>query len=152
LLSENETIFSLANQSITWWVWLAGGFTLPTPIPTYLSGYTNFITLTNNWNRQTPVRIRVQGSVQSPKIINLTNQYNYKINWSTTDLIIDNRNESNSPRERLLVTDSGVSITEKRSQWGWIYLQPWINHLIVLASNYPNTAIVTVDFRDWWIR
>ena len=152
LLAENETIFSKITKTVTWWIGIAWGFTLPTPIPEYLSWYAWFITLNNEWNRQTPIKVRVQGTVINPKIINLTNQYNYKIANNTLDLIVDNTNPSNSPSQRLIVTDSLVNITQYRTQWGWIYLSPWINHLIVLSDVYPSDAVVTITFRDWRLR
>lgn len=152
LLAENETIFSKLLKTETWGIGIAWGFTLPTPIPTYLSWYTWFITLNNEGNRQTPIKIRIQGSVVNPKIINLTNQYNYKILTNTVDLLVDNTNPSNNPSQRLVVTNSWVNITQYRTQGGGIYLSPWINHLIVLSDVYPSTATVTVSFKDWRLR
>lgn len=152
LLSENETIYSKITKVITGWIGIFGGFTLPTPIPAYLSWYTGFLTLNNEGNRQTPVKITVKGSVTNPKIINLTNNYNYKIGAITTDLLLDNTNPSNNPSQRLVVTDNLVNITQFRTQGGGIYLQPWINHIIVLSDVYPTVADVEITFRDWRLR
>jgi len=152
LLAENETIFTDERKEVNGVVWgsslwiMTLDTTFPVPLDDFEAISWNLI-CNNEWNRQTPLRLEINGEVKNPKIINLTNSMGYKLGKTTTKLVYDNINTENDPRKNLLITDNGVNISEFRINGGWIYLQPWINQIVVL-SDEPSTATVKVLFRD----
>jgi len=151
LESETPDIYSTTEKTATGTIGFHWWFTLSTPLPTPLSWWAGTIELNNEWNRNAPIQVRVEGNCINPKIINITNNQAYKLDTTTTDLVYNNRNINNRPTETLVVTDLWNDIRQFRKSWIGVTLDPWLNNLVVLTDNYPNDAIVTVSFRDTYI-
>ena len=151
LLSENEKIFWETLQTVTWWIWFVGGFTLPVTLPATLTWYAGYMTCTNNGNWASPVKISVVGNVTNPKILNITNWNKYRLTKTTTNLVFDNQNLNNDPTKSLVVTDAGTDIREYRNSGAGIYLNTGANNLVVIADSYTGTPVVTVNFYDSYI-
>ena len=152
LYTETEKIYSPTTQVITWWLGYHWGISIPLPLPTYLSWYAWYVNIMNNWDWTAPCRIEVNGICTNPQIINLTNNNKYRIAWNTNDLVLDNRNMNNNPLEIFLVTDNWLNIKDKRSSGADIFLDPWLNHIVVLTDNPSETATVSITFRYTYIQ
>lgn len=150
LITESEKIYWEYKTS-TWWIATVWGMTLPTTLPTTLTWYAGTISCTNSWNRSAPVRISVVGSITNPKIINTTNSQKYRIDKTTTNLVFDNTNQTNDPRKRLVVTDSGTGITGYRNSGSSVYLDPGENKIAVIGDSYDASTTVTINFYDTYL-
>lgn len=152
LYSETEKIYSPTTQTVTWWRWFFWWIYLPIPTQTYLSWYTWYITVNNWWDWYAPFKINILWTCTNPQIINLTNNNKYRITWVTTNLTIDNTNLTNDPTKILSVTDWTVNIKSKRHSWAWLFLDPWVNHIILLTDVNSESPLVTINFRNTYIR
>jgi len=151
LYSETEKIYSPTVQTVSWFRGFFWWVTLPTTLPTYLAWFSWSIPLTNNGDWFAPIKIQVVWTCTNPKILNLTNNNKYRITGTTNNLILDNRNINNNPLETFIVTDSWTDIKKKRSSWADIFLDPWLNHIVVLTDDPTETPTVTITFRDTYI-
>lgn len=124
LQTETPDIYSTTEKEVVGGIGVLGGFTLPTTLPTPLSGYAGTITLTNEGNWNAPIEVRVEGNVVNPRIINTTNDEAYKLETTTLDLIYNNRNPNNRPTETIVVTNLGVDIREFRRSGLGVTLSP----------------------------
>lgn len=153
LYSETEKVYSPTTKTANWWIGYFMGTPLPTTLPTPLSWYVGSIECNNEWNWIAPIRVNVVWDCTNVKIINLTNSQKYKLwqswdDFNSTNLIYDNRNLTNDPTKILVVQDQWTSVKQYRTQ-GWdIFLNPWINNIVVLTDNYPNDADVIITWRD----
>lgn len=145
---ETEKIDWDTLTTVSWWVWIIWWVPFATTFPNTFTWYGWAITCTNNWNRTAPVKIAVIWSIVNPKIINLTNGEKYRITKTTTNLIFDNRNVDNDPTKRLIVTDAGVDIRWYRSSWASIFLDPWVNQLVIIWDSYDPATVVNISFKD----
>ena len=59
---------------------------------------------------------------------------------------------NNNPLEIFLVTDNWLNIKDKRSSGADIFLDPWLNHIVVLTDNPSETATVSITFRYTYIQ
>jgi len=153
LYAESEKVYEPTQKTASGWIWFFIGTPLSTPLPTPFSWYAWAISCTNEGNRPAPIKVNVVGSCDNPRIINTTNSQKYYIGngsnpYTSTNLVYDNRNLDNSPTEQLIVTDQWTNIKQYRTQGGDIFLEPWENHLVVLADDYPNSSSVTITWRD----
>lgn len=152
LYCEDEKIYDPTIQSITWGRWFVWWITLPIPLPTYLSWFSWYIPVTNNWNWYAPVKIQIVWQATNPQVINLTNSNKYRITWVTTNFVLDNRNLLNDPTQSLVVTDNWVNIKSQRSSWADIFLDPWVNHIVILTDVPSERPVVYITFRHTYIR
>ena len=151
LYSETEKVYSPTVQTITWNLASFGGMTLSTTLPTTSWNYTWAIPLTNAGNRYAPLKIQIVWTCTNPQIINVTNGNKYRINWITTNLILDNRNLTNDPTQLFIVSDSGTNIKSQRRSWADIFLDPWLNKIAIITDNPNETATVYITFRNTYI-
>ncbi len=151
LLSESEKIYGATTHTITGTKAFIGGWTLSTTLPTTFWSFAWAIPVTNAWNWIAPCKIQIVWTATNPKIINTANGNKYRINWTTTNLVLDNRNLNNNPLENFIVTDNGVNIKAQRNSWADIFLDPWLNHIAVLTDNLNETPIVYITYRDTFI-
>jgi len=151
LYSETEKIYEPTTQLVSGSKWVIGWTTLPTPLPTYLTWYINYITVTNNGDWYAPIKVQVVWTATNPQIINLTNNNKYTITGTTSNFILDNRNLLNIPTENLIVTDNWVDIKAQRSAGADIFLDPGINYIIVLTDNPTDNPLVYITYRHTYI-
>lgn len=151
LYSETEKVYGSTTNTATWWVGIIWWNTFATTFPTTFSWYGWTIACTNAGNRSAPIKVSVVWNIVNPKIINTTNWQKYRIDKTTSNLIFNNRNEDNDPKKRLVVTDSWVDIRWYRNSWAGIYLNPWINNLVVIWDSYDAGTTVTITFLDTYI-
>ena len=105
----------------------------------------NFITATNNWNVRSPLLCFVQGSMTNCTIFNITNGTWFGINWTTTSYTYDNR-RLETPE--LVVTDIGNNIFARKRGGGDVWLDPWINNIVVYSSDITETSTVDITYND----
>jgi len=155
LYAETEKIYRKTEDVATgrigifWWITLQ--HTLPTPLWD-TSVWGGAILCANGWNRYAPIKLQIQGSVTNPKIINLTTMEAYRLGMTGTNIIYDNRNITNDPRDTLKVTSSWVDASKYRTTGWQIFLAPWNNYILVTADSYDPATTVTVSFYDTFIR
>ena len=151
LYSETEKIYSPTTQIVTWWRWYLGWMTLPATLPNYFTNFLADIEVNNWWDWYAPCKISVVWKASDIQILNLTNGNVYRNNWVTTDFVLDNTNISNNPTELLVVTDLWANIKSNRNSWADIFLNPWLNKLVVLTSDPSETPTVYISWRDTFI-
>jgi len=151
LYAEEEKIYWDTEKTTSGTVGYLWGFTLSTPLPYTTAWYINIISVTNAGNRAAPFKMQLLGEAVNPKIINLTNGNKYRIEKTTTNYIFDNRNLNNLPTERLVVMDNWLDIRAYRSSGASIYLDPWVNELVVITDNHDTTNTVEFTFRDSYL-
>ena len=151
LLSESEKIYSITQKTATGTSGAFGGNTLPNTLPNTISWFVWAIPVNNEWNWIAPCKITVVGTATNPKIFNLTNGNKYRINWVTTNLVLDNRNLLNNPLENFIVTDNGQNIKAQRNSGADIFLQAGINQIAVLTDDPTESPTVTITWRDTFI-
>ena len=150
LYCETEKVYSPTTKTASWWLGLLWWFTLPTPLPISFFWYSWYIEVNNLWDWSAPCKIEVLGNCNNLQIMNITNWMIYRNNWRTTDFIIDNTNLDNDPTKISVVTDLWVNIKANRNSGADIFLDPWMNRIVVLSDNYT-TAVVTITRRDCYI-
>jgi len=151
LFSETERIYWTETKVVSGKKAFISWITLPTTLPTVLGTYWWTIIVENKGNWIAPMKIQVVGKSTGLKLINTTNGNKYRLNWETSNFVIDNRNLNNNPIENLIVTDNGVNIKSRRNSGADIFLNPWINHIAVLTSDTTEDPNITITFRDTYI-
>ncbi len=151
LYCETEKIYWNTLKTASGGIATVWGTTFSTTFPTTFTWYAWTISCNNEWNWDAPMKVSVIGTVENPKIINVTNGQKYRIDKTTTNLILDNRNEDNNPKENLIVTDAWVNIKWYRDSWASVFLEQWINKIAVLADSYSAGTTVDITFRDTYI-
>jgi len=151
LYCENEKVYDPTTQIVTWWRWYFWWQTLRTRLPSYLSWFNWYIPVTNNWDWYAPIKVQIVWQATNPQIINLTNGNRYRITWITTNMVLDNRNLLNNPTETLIVTDNWQNIKALRHSWADIFLNPWLNNIVVLTDNITETPTVYITYRHTFI-
>lgn len=134
----------VTENSDTWWMGTIGGWIFPAVLPLGWSGAVWAVEITNSWTFQANVKIEITGTVQNPKIINLTNSRYYGLNITTNNLVYDNTVKP------IVVTEWGVSVTGNRIAWSkGVTLNPWLNKILLHWDNYDNPSVVmTIKWRD----
>jgi len=143
-----------------------GWQTLAFTLPQWLDSSSWFITCTHEGDWEAPCKIRVEGEAVNPKVLVFQNGeliHFFKLDTTTTDLIIDNTNTTGlTTNERFVVTDNGVSIKQfRRQQWGGGPLFIWAfdptvpgsdeSQVAVLIDNYAQNSgnvTVTIEYRN----
>lgn len=148
LYSEDPTLISFTDKSALWWYWTIWGTVLWTTLGTTLSNAIWVISINHLWNFRALTKITLVWSIDNPKVFNYANSEFYKLNRTTSNLIIDN---TVSPT---VITDSWINVKADRAVWStWIVLEPWINNLLVLWDDYSPTSplVVTIYYNDSYI-
>lgn len=151
LYSETERMYGVESKVVSGKKAFISWITLPTTLPTALWTYWGTIIVENTGNWIAPCKIQVVWQASNLKLINTSNGNKYRLNWDTTNFVMDNRNLNNNPLESLIVTDNGVNIKNRRNSGADIFLEPWINHIAVLTSNIIDDPNITITFRDSYI-
>lgn len=97
----------------------------------------------NLWNFRAWCSIQCVGELINPKIKNTKNGQEFKINGTTTNLMLS------SMLGKRTVTDEWLDIMYKREYWVPIYLSPWENNIIVV-DDWGNEVNYTVSWYDTW--
>lgn len=141
LFADTNEVYwpNLKTQSFTsgiyWWTSFPNEF----PDSWGSASYNNVCT--NNWNFIAGCIIQATGTLINPKIKNLTNWQEFKIDWTTTNLIL------NSLWGKWSVTDEWLDIMYKREYWQPIHLSSWDN--IIIINDDTGTIIdYTVSWYD----
>jgi len=95
----------------------------------------------NAWNYKAGCEITITWNLVNPLIKNLTNWQQYKINWTTSNLVLNSKDWRS-------VTDWWIDISSKREYWTAIMLDSWTNEIWVFADSW--TATFTVKRYDAW--
>lgn len=167
LVSSDPRIYDPREVVNVWWLAQMGAGTLWNilPIESGDDVFDNAVECVHNGDRTAPLSIRIEGTVVNPKIFIISGGYivySYKLDTTTTDLLIDNRNTTSlTSAERFIVTDNGIDVSQYRKidGGGWpLYLpgsgiQFWgtnTSYVAVLADNYIDAVgdtVVTVSYR-----
>lgn len=148
LLCPSEKIYGTTwknaqfSLGILWW------FPIPYTLPHSISWYGGYVTLNNEWNRHAPIQIQIVGKCTNPKIINITNGQKYRLNAVTNNLIYDNLNLDFDQTKFLVVEDMWQNVKNLRISGGQIFLEPWINHLVVLSDDPTEDPQIFIKYRD----
>lgn len=148
LASPSEKYYGVELKTVEKQLWSAGGTSLSTGLGVALWGYGGEIVVENRGNRQAPIRLEVKGKCTNLKILNLTNTQKFRVEAITEDFVYDNQNGDFLPNKELVVEDKGINIKPKRSTWGQIFLEPWVNRLVVLTDNPSERAEIRLLYRD----
>jgi hypothetical protein len=95
----------------------------------------------NIWNYKAWCKINVVGGLVNPLIKNITNWQQYKINWTTNNLLLDSK-------DWWSVTDNWEDISNKRDYGTAIMLSPGINEIWIFADSWE--AVFTVSWFSAW--
>lgn len=95
----------------------------------------------NAGNFKAGCKIEIYGAMTNPKIKNLTNGQEFKINWTTTALVLD------SIWGSWTVTDGWEDIMYKRDYWVPIFLSPGDNYIFVSDDTGAEVAY-TISWYD----
>jgi hypothetical protein len=101
------------------------------------------IDIYNSWNHEaTPIIVTINWNIEKPKIYNIdTNQY-YQLTNNTTALIYDNT------WTKVKVEDWSADITNYRASWSFdVFLQNWLNRLVITWDNFDYSQDVTVSIQ-----
>jgi len=136
LYAQTNAILDPAEQtssgttSVFWWTSFANKFW------DWRRGHSGGVTCVNAWNYKAWCEITVTWTMVNPLIKNLTNWLEYKINWTTTSLVLDSRDWD------WAVTDWWANIKNKREYWKPIFLSPGSNDIIVMSDSWSWTVTV----------
>ena len=100
-------------------------------------------TCVNNWNFKAWCKIEAYGTLVNPKVKNMTNWQEFKINWTTSALVL------NSIWWDWRVTDAWEDIMYKRDYWVPLFLSPWENTIIITDDTWA-AVNYTVSWYDTW--
>lgn len=108
------------------------------------------IEIINEWNWNAKTRVNIIWQITNPKVLNLNNWEFYKLNTTTGNLIIDNRETP------IIVEDNLVNVKEYREAWSvWLTLEPWLNRVIVIWTPFdvdnPTSITVTIEYNNTYI-
>lgn len=145
LYSNEFEYLSTTEQTWTWWIARMWWVNLWTTLWTTLSWVIWSFTVINWWNFEAWCKVRIQWTLENPKMTNLTNGTSYYLEWiTTTDLVVDNRWTD------FIVEDNSVNVEQYRSKGSTIMLSKWSNEIFVTWDNYEiwNTVVVTVTWND----
>lgn len=116
---------------------------LPNPS---ITSYTGAISVNNQGNFMWPCKINVAGTGQNVIIYNLTNGYKTKVTWTTYNLTVDTTDTSTIDKQ-IQVLEWSNDIRNRIVYGLGIYLDPWINNIVVLSDD-PSNLTVTIQRRD----
>jgi len=97
----------------------------------------------NAGNFKAGCAITAVGTLVNPRIKNLTNGQEFKIDWTTTNL------ELNSLLWKWTVKDEGVDIMYKRESWVPIYLTPWDNSIMITDDVGATSSFIVQRYDTW---
>lgn len=143
LYSNSNEVYSANKNIVTNTTGGFGGTSFPN---TFWDSWWDMGGLTsciNDWNFRAWCIIQCTHPLVNPKIRNLTNWQVFKINWSTSNLILDSTGGAWS------VADAWVNIMNKRDYWVPIYLSPWDNYIIVSDDTGVEVGY-SVSWYDTW--
>lgn len=145
LYAETATTTASTEDTETGGLGAYSGFTLPVTLPAALDGLIGEITVVNDGNFAAGITVTVTGSVDDPKIHNVTSGQMYGLTGvTTTDLVFDSTGAS------LTVEDAGVDVTGYRlAGSASVFLDPGTNTLVITGANFPDATItVEIAWRD----
>lgn len=164
LVSADPRIYDPLEVELTWWLAQAWWNVLSNNLANPNDDNSDWSIIANHeWDREAPLRIRVQWECVNPRIMVVWEWkllYYLRIDRTTTDLVVDTLNVvSNSNNDRFILTDNGINIkwSRKRDRWWWpLFLggksitSPWssVSRIYVLWENFStNNCTVTVNYR-----
>jgi len=152
LYVEESYVLWYTDEVVNWYQWLYWWIQLPNTLSKKFNYWYNKISCDNNWNFPSPCRIEVVWTVINPKVLNTKNWWYYKLNTTTTDLVIDNT------WKQITITDWWNNVSGYRAEWSTTqYIYPWVNDILVLWDNlhYNNydwdTVTVKISYNDAFI-
>lgn len=138
IFAEDPSLKSYAQKNLSWFDWFIGWTPLGCTLWVQLNEVIGELNVENKWNRQAVCKIQAVWKLVNPVIKNLTTGRTYWVLKTTTNFVFD------STGENLVVTDEWVNVKWLRKPWSkLIYLDPWINKLILLADNHYVSSEVT---------
>lgn len=143
LLSEDSLYYSQEEKIANWGIGILWGNVLPNTLPNNLFWWVDYIEIENEGDAKTWLYLQILGELVNPRITNLTTGQTMKINTTTTNLIIDNREKP------FIITNNGVNI--KSLQTGqYVYLVWGINLILISCENYTSQdqASVYLKYRN----
>ena len=101
----------------------------------------------NDWNFIAPCKIEIIWSILNPVIRNTTNNRYFWITWTTTNLIIDNRERP------FIITDEWVDVSSNRMAWSnFIMLNTWSNNILITRDDaWTWEIVVNFYYNDTYI-
>lgn len=140
LLADQPLYQSQTENTETGGIGVLGGNTLGNTLPNSLTAWDYGIIIDHEGDKKAPFYIKVSGSVENPRITNITNGQSLKILANTTLLEIDNR------QKPFKVTDNGANIKSAR-RGEFVYLSPGVNQIVVSIESWDTEASVTIRYR-----
>lgn len=148
ILAEDPTLKWFTQKNLNGFDWFIGWTKLGVKLWVALNEVIGELSVENIWNRSAVVKIQATWTLINPVIKNLTTGRTFWVLKTTTDLVFDNTGEN------LIVTDEDVNVKWLRKPWSkLIYIDPWINKLILLADNnyVPSSVTFSVRRNDTYI-
>lgn len=151
LYAENPWIFWIQENEAFGSLGVYGWTRLSRKLSNRFNAYNNRIYVVNNGNFDAPCKIEIVWPTQDVQILNLTNGTKLKLNGTTNNLIIDNRNLANDPKQNFVITDNGNNARYKRAWWWPITLAPWPNYISVSDLWHDSSTEITITWYDTYI-
>ncbi len=148
LISEDSEYISSTAYQWSGEVWLEWWITLSTELPVVLGWVIWTITMHNLWNHPAFTKVTVTWEIENPEIRNTTTGKFYKLNTTTTNLIIDN---TVSP---ITAKDNDVNVKQYRVTWSTaLILEPWENVMSLVWDNFSLASDITftIDYNYTYI-
>jgi len=123
------------SSSVFWWTSFANKFG---------DSWWSFswdVVCNNEWNYKAWCEITVTWELVNPIIKNITNWNQYKINWTTNNLVLNSK-------DGRTVKDWWIDISYKRDYGTAIMLSPWLNTIVVF-SDWGNATFTVKRFSAW---
>lgn len=143
LYCDSNEIYWKTLKNISWLASSFWGTSFPNSLWDSWGNYTWWANCENLGNFKAWCEIQVLWNMVNPSIRNVTNWQFFKINWTTTNLIL------NSLLWTWEVTDEWTDIMYKRDSGTPIYLSPWNNKILVIDDN-DNQVNFNVSWYDTW--
>lgn len=151
LYSPDPRYYHPIKRTATGWKWTIGGTNLDNYLPNpTITSYTNPIVVDNKWNSFAKCKITVTGTGQNVVIYNTTNDYKIRVSWTTYNLSVSSLNPTNDPNKIFEVLEGSNDIRNRVVYWWWIYLNSWINNIVVLSDDLSDLSVV-VERYDTYI-
>jgi hypothetical protein len=148
LFAPNPEYYSNVGKTNNWDYWMFGWFTMPFTMPFIMDKTLAEVNATNSWNFTAPCRIEIVWSIENPKITNMTTGKFYKLNKTTTNLVLD------STWTLFIVEDEWVNVKSYRATWSEIIrLNPWVNKLLLTwdSFDYESSLDWNIYYNDTFI-
>ena len=142
LYAQTNAIFAPVEQTAAWLTTFFWGTNFANNFPDWRGNYTWWVLCLNNWNYKAWIELTIIWNLLNPTIKNLTNWLEYKISWTTSQLVVNSRNWLRT------VNDLWADIKYKRNYWKPILLSPWSNIIIVTSDEW--TWTVSAKWNSAW--